>query len=81
MLMKLYDPLKKAIQNFHSRPDYREKCFTSLQVEKAQIPKIIDGIDLLILDLGLPNIQRTFQEQHGIPSKFRGIGCLECQLR
>ncbi|MEA5599251.1 nucleotidyl transferase AbiEii/AbiGii toxin family protein [Rivularia sp. UHCC 0363] len=59
-------PLKKAIQNFHSRPDYREKCFTSLQVEKAQIPKIIDGIDLLSQDLGLPNIQRTFQEQHDI---------------
>lgn len=40
-------PLKRAINNFQNTPNYREKCFTSLRVEKVQIPKIIDGIDLL----------------------------------
>ena len=59
-------PLKRAIQNFQNRPDYREKCFTNLQVDKTQIPKIIDGIDLLSADLKLPTTQRTFQEQHDI---------------
>lgn len=59
-------PLKRAIKNFQNTPNYREKCFTSLRVEKVQIPKIIDGIDLLSKDLDLPNTQRTFQEQHDI---------------
>lgn len=59
-------PLKRTIQNFQNRPDYREKCFTNLQIVRDQIPKIIDGIDLLSADLGLPEMQRTFQEQHDI---------------
>ncbi|MEH2279783.1 MAG: hypothetical protein V7K90_00345 [Nostoc sp.] len=36
-------PLKRAIALFQQRPDYREKCFLVLQVDQAQIPKIIDG--------------------------------------
>lgn len=59
-------PLERSIQNFQDRPDYREKCFANLQVDKVQIPKIIDGVDLLCTDLGLPEIERTFQEQHDI---------------
>ena len=59
-------PLKRTIQNFQNRPDYREKCFTNLQIHRVQIPKIIDGVDLLSADLGLPEIQRTFEEQHDI---------------
>lgn len=59
-------PLQKAIERFQSRPDYREKFFVGLQVDKAQIPKIIDGIDLLAEDLGLSHTERLFQEQHDI---------------
>ncbi|WP_334769763.1 hypothetical protein [Nostoc sp.] len=59
-------PLKRAIALFQGRPDYREKCFLSLQVDQAQIPKIIDGIDLLSRDLGLSHTPRTFREQHDI---------------
>ncbi|MDF5732944.1 MAG: nucleotidyl transferase AbiEii/AbiGii toxin family protein [Rhizonema sp. PD38] len=59
-------PLKKAIELFQERPDYRHKCFQGLQVDQAQIPKIIDGIDLLSTDLGLSHTPRVFQEQHDI---------------
>ncbi|MEH2170566.1 MAG: nucleotidyl transferase AbiEii/AbiGii toxin family protein [Nostoc sp.] len=59
-------PLKRAIALFQERPDYREKCFLGLQVDRTQIPKIIDGIDLLSTDLGLSDTPRTFQEQHDI---------------
>ncbi|MEH2351321.1 MAG: nucleotidyl transferase AbiEii/AbiGii toxin family protein [Nostoc sp.] len=59
-------PLERAIALFQQRPDYREKCFLSLQVDRYQIPKIIDGIDLLSTDLGLSPTPRTFREQHDI---------------
>lgn len=59
-------PLKRAVELFQGRPDYREKCFLGLQVDQAQIPKIIDGIDLLAIDLGLSYTSRVFQEQHDI---------------
>ncbi|MEH2193653.1 MAG: nucleotidyl transferase AbiEii/AbiGii toxin family protein [Nostoc sp.] len=59
-------PLERAIALFQQRPDYREKCFLSLQVDRSQIPKIIDGIDLLSTDLGLSHTPRTFGEQHDI---------------
>lgn len=57
--------LRKSIQHFQERPDYREKCFLGLQVlMQAQISKIMDGIDLLAGDLGLSTTVRTFNEQH-----------------
>lgn len=59
-------PLKEAIKRFQKTPDYREKCFLSLNVDQAQIPKIIDGIDLLSRDLDLTITQRVFKEQHDI---------------
>ncbi|MBX9257972.1 nucleotidyl transferase AbiEii/AbiGii toxin family protein [Desmonostoc muscorum CCALA 125] len=59
-------PLKKSVERFQERPDYREKCFVSLQVDRVQIPKIIDGIDLLSIDLGLSHTPRVFREQHDI---------------
>jgi len=59
-------PLERAIALFQKRPDYREKCFLSLQVDQAQIRKIIDGIDLLSTDLGLSTTPRAFREQHDI---------------
>lgn len=57
-------PLKEAIQRFQQREEYREKWFSSLQVDPLQIPKIIDGIDRLASDFDLPITERTFQEKH-----------------
>jgi hypothetical protein len=57
-------PLKKAIERFQLRPNYREKCFIGLQIDPVEIPKIIDGIDLLAEDFGLSPTERLFQEQH-----------------
>ncbi len=58
-------PLERAVQRFQKRPDHREECFAGLQiVVQPQISKIMDGIDLLAGDLGLPTTLRTFNEQH-----------------
>ncbi len=59
-------PLKKAIELFQEKPEYRQKCFQGLQVKEAWIPNIIDGIDLLSLDLGLSKTQRAFEEVHNM---------------
>lgn len=57
-------PLERAVQRFQARPDYREECFLGLQVVvQSQISKIIDGVDLLANDLGLPSTPRAFNEQ------------------
>jgi Nucleotidyl transferase AbiEii toxin, Type IV TA system len=57
-------PLKAAIQRFQAKPDLRAKCFSGLQVDKKQIPLIIDGIDLLANDFDLVSTERVFNEQH-----------------
>jgi Nucleotidyl transferase AbiEii toxin, Type IV TA system len=57
-------PLKNAVERFQQRDTYREKCFASLQIDTAQIPKIMDGIDLLAQDLGLPYTNRFFKERY-----------------
>jgi hypothetical protein len=58
-------PLERAVQRFQARPGHREECFAGLQiVVQPQISKIMDGIDLLAGDLGLPTTLRTFNEQH-----------------
>lgn len=59
-------PLKVAIQRFQERVNYREKCFSSLKIDRDRIPSIIDGVDLLASDLGLANTERTFNEQHNM---------------
>jgi len=58
--------LKKAVQRFQEKPDYRQKCFENLQIERSAIPNIIDGIDLLARDLDLGETERAFAEQHDI---------------
>jgi hypothetical protein len=63
-------PLKIAVKRFQERPDYRDKCFLSLQIDEIQIPKIIDGVDLIAADLDLEITQRTFKEQHDIFRDF-----------
>jgi hypothetical protein len=59
-------PLKRAIQYFQDRTDYRERFFDGLQIDRNWIPKIIDGIDLLAEDFGMTMTERTFQEQHDL---------------
>ncbi|OUL21559.1 hypothetical protein BV378_26375 [Nostoc sp. RF31YmG] len=54
------EPLKKAISFFQNHPDYRDKCFTALRIIKPS--KIIDGIDLMAVDLCLEKTARTFRE-------------------
>lgn len=56
-------PLREAVRRFQERTDYRERCFSHLQIDAAQIPRIIDGIDLLASDLGLTHTERVFKEQ------------------
>ena len=46
-------PLKEAVQRFQERPDFRDRCFVGLQIDDSQIPKIIDGVDLLAQDFNL----------------------------
>jgi hypothetical protein len=59
-------PLKIAIERFQARDNFREKCFSALQIESSQIPIILDGIDLLAADFNLGLTERTFKEQHDI---------------
>lgn len=59
-------PFKAAIGRFQERVDFREKCFYDLQIQEMQLPKIIDGIDLLASDFGLSRTERTFKEYHNI---------------
>jgi Nucleotidyl transferase AbiEii toxin, Type IV TA system len=57
-------PLERAVQRFQERPDYRKECFLGLQVlAQPQLSQIMDGVDLLAGDLGLPRTLRTFNEQ------------------
>jgi hypothetical protein len=53
--------LKKAIQRFQSKPDYRDRCYRSLKIDRPQ--RMIDGLDLMAQDFGLGITDRTFQEQ------------------
>lgn len=56
-------PLKQAVKRFQERTDYRERCFSHLQIDEVQIPRVIDGVDLLASDLGLTLTERVFKEQ------------------
>ena len=57
-------PLKVAVQRFQERSSFRERCFSGLQIDDAQIPKLMDGIDLLASDVDLALTERVFKEQH-----------------
>ncbi len=59
-------PLTKAIQSFQERPEYRRECFAGLKINIQQVPKIIDGIDLLAQYVGLAATERVFNEQPDI---------------
>jgi hypothetical protein len=54
-------PLQRAITTFQNKPDYRERCYQSLQVRSPQM--IADGLDQLASDFGLPAMERISVEQ------------------
>ena len=55
------DPLVKAVNKFQKQKEYRKKCLSVLQVNNWS--EVIDGIDLLALDLGLNPTERSFDEK------------------
>lgn len=57
-----YARIKSVVKRFQERPDYREKCFLSLQIDDTQIPKIINGVDLIATDLDLETTQSVFKK-------------------
>lgn len=54
--------LRKAIQDFQENPSYRNKCFETLQIDRCNIVRVIDGLDLLANDLNLPLTERASDE-------------------
>lgn len=54
------DPLRRAIQNFQTKPEYRERCFRALNVQSAH--RVIDGLDLMAADFEIEHTERTFSE-------------------
>ena len=52
--------LIEAIQRFQDYPNYREKCYENLQIDKPEI--VIDGLDYLAKKCALKPTQRTFKE-------------------
>lgn len=56
------EPLKRAIQNFQNKPEYRQECFKRLTVKEPR--KIIDGLDLLARDFGIEATIRNFNESN-----------------
>jgi hypothetical protein len=53
--------LEKATQRFQAKSDYRDRCYRSLKIDRPD--RIIDGLDLIAQDFGLPLTERTFQEK------------------
>jgi hypothetical protein len=55
-------PLNSAITKFQSDPNLRFRCYENLTIPKVNRSQLIDGIDLLAMDLGLPKTSRTIDE-------------------
>lgn len=53
-------PLKRSLEKFQSSKAYRHKCFTALEITNRTL--ILDGIDLLAEDAGLPITERAYDE-------------------
>jgi Nucleotidyl transferase AbiEii toxin, Type IV TA system len=55
-------PLKAALIKFKADADRRFHCYENLTISEAYRSKLIDGIDLLAIDLGLDKTNRTIGE-------------------
>ena len=56
------DPLRISLEKFQQSPQYREKCFSVLEINCQ--PAILDGIDFLAEDLGMGKTVRTSKESN-----------------
>jgi Nucleotidyl transferase AbiEii toxin, Type IV TA system len=54
--------LTSALTKFQENADLRFRCCKALNISEVHCPKLIDGIDLLALDLGLNKTSRTIRE-------------------
>lgn len=55
------DPLRRAIQNFQAKPDYRLRCYERLAVQSPIA--VIDGLDQLAIQFNLPLTQKVTIER------------------
>ncbi len=55
-------PLKAALSKFQSDANLRFNCYENLTISEAFRSKLIDGIDLLAIDLGLNKTNQTIGE-------------------
>jgi hypothetical protein len=55
-------PLEAAVTAFQSDADMRFRCYENLSIELKARSQLVDGIDLLAIDLGLAKTQRTISE-------------------
>jgi hypothetical protein len=55
-------PLKAALNKFQADADLRFHCYENLTISEAFRSKLIDGIDLLAIDLNLDKTIRTIGE-------------------
>jgi hypothetical protein len=56
------NPLKAAISRFQANADLRFRCYENLSINPSFHPQLIDGIDLLALELRLDKTNRTIGE-------------------
>jgi hypothetical protein len=59
---RVIPPLKVALTKFQTDADLRFHCYENLKISEAFHSKLIDGIDLLAIDLGLDKTSRTITE-------------------
>jgi Nucleotidyl transferase AbiEii toxin, Type IV TA system len=67
-------PLNAAVKAFQADADLRFRCYENLSIRSNHRSQLIDGIDLLAIDLGLDKTQRTIEESGDelFPFKERG---------
>jgi hypothetical protein len=62
---RVRQPFRLALTAFAAKPAYRRSCFQSLQISRAAY--VMDGLDLLMADAGLPP---TVREDHEKPADW-----------
>ncbi len=55
-------PLRSALTKFQADPDLRSRCYENLAISQSFYAQLIDGVDLLAIDLGLEKTPRTIGE-------------------
>jgi Nucleotidyl transferase AbiEii toxin, Type IV TA system len=55
-------PLRSAVTRFQSDAGLRSRCYENLAIDRSFYSQLIDGVDLLAIDLGLKQTTRTISE-------------------